>query len=143
MINIEKLNVVHKYYPNTPRRFGKTTYCYDSLLRASETGAYRELAYITNTIDYARSSFNDFIEFLDKQGEHYKVISHNAVVVNEIKISFIGTAENKNKMFDGYFEDYFEDEFRPSSDRLSFKEEKIRREEINDHMDWIFRHKKE
>lgn len=137
MINIEKLHQVHKMYPNTPRRFGKTTYCYDSLLRASETGAYRELAYITTTTDFARTSFNDFIEFLDKQGETYKVISHNVVVVNDIKINFIGKAENKNGLFDGYVEDYFEDRFRPSTNRLSPREERIRRKEVRDRMDWI------
>ena len=53
MINIKKLHLVHKYYPNVPRRFGKTTYCYDSLLRASETGTYKNIAYITSKTDFA------------------------------------------------------------------------------------------
>lgn len=142
MINIERLHQVHKYYPNVPRRLGKTIYCYDSLLRASETGAYRELAYITTTIDFARESFNDFIEFLDKQGEYYQVLDFRTVVLHCSKITFLGESENKIARFDGYIEDYFKDEVRPST-YLNSREERIRREDIKDRMDWIFRHKKE
>jgi retron-type reverse transcriptase len=107
MINIKKLHLVHKYYPNVPRRFGKTTYCYDSLLRASQTEQYKNLCYITNTSCYARESLRDFIEFLDKEGEKYDVISINSVIVNNTEIVFKSRKEQQYFRFDGYIEDYF------------------------------------
>ena len=114
MINIKKLHLVHKYYPNVPRRFGKTTYCYDSLLRASQTEQYKNLCYITNTSCYARESLRDFIEFLDKEGEKYDVISINSVIVNNTEIVFKSRKEQQYFRFDGYIEDYFQDGFRPN-----------------------------
>jgi hypothetical protein len=113
MINIKKLHLVHKYYPNVPRRFGKTTYCYDSLLRASETGTYKNIAYITSKTDFARDSFKDFIKFLDSIGEEYQILDFRTVVLNCSKITFLSEVENKFDIFDGYIEDYFEDGFRP------------------------------
>lgn len=107
MIDIKRLHQVHKDYPNTLRKQGKTTYCYDSLLRASQTDYYKELAYITTTSSYTRESFTDFIEFLDKQGENYQVLDFRTVVVNYSKIAFLGKSENKFVRFDGIIEDYF------------------------------------
>lgn len=107
MIEIKRLHEVHKLYPNIPRRLGKTTYCYDSLLRASQTDFYRELAYITTTSSYARESFTDFIKFLDKEEENYQVLDFRTVVVNHSKITFLGKSEHKFFHFDGYIEDYF------------------------------------
>lgn len=106
-VDIKRLHQVHKDYPNVSRRLGKTTYCYDSLLRASQTDAYKELAYLTTTASYARESFTDFIEFLDKQGENYQVLDFRTVVVNYSKITFLGKSEDKFFHFDGIIEDYF------------------------------------
>jgi hypothetical protein len=107
MINIKKLHLVHKYYPNVPRRFGKTTYCYDSLLRASETEYYETICYLTNTASYARESFKDFTVFLNAVGESYQILDLRTLVLGDSKITFLGKAENKFVSFDGYIEDYF------------------------------------
>jgi len=124
MIDIEKLHKVHNTYPNTPRRMGKTTYCYDSLLRASETGAYKNLAYITSKTDFARNSFKDFIKFLDSIGEEYQILDFRTVVLHCSKITFLSEAENKFVRFDGYIEDYFEDGFRPEGYKRVHRDER-------------------
>lgn len=64
MINIKRLHEVHNYYPNVPRRLGKTTYCFDSLLRALQTGYYKKLCYVTNTSQDLLSKFRDFKYYL-------------------------------------------------------------------------------
>ena len=107
MINIKRLHEVHKYYPNVPRRLGKTTYCYDSLLRASETGAYKDIAYMTSKTDFARNSFKDFIKFLDSIGEEYQILDFRTVVLNYSKITFLSMSENEFVRFDGTIEDYY------------------------------------
>jgi hypothetical protein len=106
---IKKLHVVHKYYPNVPRRFGKSTYCYDSLLRCAQTGAYKNLCYVTNTYKASEDSLNDFMEFLDDCGERYTVSSKGVIMLLDCIITFCGK-DFKDRGFDGFIEDYFEDD---------------------------------
>ena len=109
MIDIKRLHEVHKVYPNTSRGMGKTTYCFDALLRAAQTGKYKNLAYTTNTMVAARNSMDKFREFLYELGENYMTTSANVVTVNNCEISFIGLkdAERKGARVDGFIEDYF------------------------------------
>lgn len=105
-IDIKRLHKVHYSYPNTYRREGKSTYCYDSLLRCAQTGAYKHLCYVTNTIKASEYSLNDFMEFLDGERENYKVDSKGIVTLYETEIIFTGKIGISEK-FDGYIEDYY------------------------------------
>ncbi len=107
MLNIKRLHKVHKNYPYNSRREGKTTYCYDSLLRASQTNTYKNLAYLTNTAYVARESFRGFIKFLNSEGENYKTLDFRTILLNSSKITFLGISEFKFVHFDGIIEDYF------------------------------------
>ena len=64
MIDIKRLHKVHEVYPHVPRRLGKTTYCFDSLLRALQTGFYKKLCYITSGSDAATFNFKKFKNYL-------------------------------------------------------------------------------
>jgi hypothetical protein len=64
MIDIKRLHQVHKDYPFNSWRQGKTTYCFDSLLRLAQTGAFKKIAYITNNTKTARCNRNEFLIFV-------------------------------------------------------------------------------
>lgn len=99
-INLKRLHEVHKYYPNVPRRMGKTMYCFDALLRAAQTGQHKELAYITNTEKVARNQMTNFIDFLSDIEERYMTTSANKVflISYNTEVNFIGTG---NRMLRG------------------------------------------
>lgn len=105
-IDIKRLHKVHYNYPNTYRREGKSTYCYDSLLRCAQTGAYKHLCYVTNTYQAAEYSFNGFGEFLDSEGEMYNISNKGVIALRDTKITFVGK-NDRTKGFDGYIEDYY------------------------------------
>lgn len=92
MIDIKRLHEVHYSYPNTPRRMGKTTYAFDCLLRAAQTGAYKNLMYYTNTEKAAMLALRDFKDFLWKQGEPYNclVTEKDSLLIFETIITFAG-----------------------------------------------------
>lgn len=94
-LDIQRLHRVHAIYPYTPRRQGKTTYCLDSLLRASQTGAYKSLCYITNTMKSAQDSFYRFLEFLDSQNESYEVVCNFQVNVCGCTVNFKSNSTDK------------------------------------------------
>ena len=107
-IDIKRLHKVHYSYPNTYRREGKSTYCYDSLLRCAQTGYYKNLCYLTNTYKASESSLNDFMEFLDNEKEEYKVDCKGLVTLYNTEINFLGRLVRKEG-FDGFIEDFYED----------------------------------
>lgn len=88
MIDIKRLHKVHKMYPNVPSREGKTTFCFDMLLRSAKTGAYKELLYVTNTRRGAFISFDDFKFFLFLQKEKYYQTDQNKLNLNGCRIIF-------------------------------------------------------
>lgn len=106
-INIKRLHEVHKLYPNVPKRLGKTTYCYDSLLRASQTGEYDKLLYITNTRKRALTSFEDFKMFLYMLKEKFYQYDQNKLELNGCKIVFSEKWDNylSETQSDGVIED--------------------------------------
>lgn len=106
-INIKRLHEVHKLYPNVPKRLGKTTYCYDSLLRASQTGEYDKLLYITNTRKSALNSFEDFKMFLYMLKEKFYQYDQNKLELNGCKIIFSEKWDNylSETQSDGVIED--------------------------------------
>lgn len=88
MIDIKRLHKVQKMYPNVPRGEGKTTFCFDMLLRSAQTGAYKELLYVTNTRRHAFTSFDDFKIFLFLQKEKYYQTDQNKLNLNGCRIIF-------------------------------------------------------
>lgn len=74
MSDIKRLHEVHYSYPHTPRRMGKTTYAFDCLLRAAQTGAYKNLMYHTNTEKAAMTALKEFKDFLWKESEPYNCL---------------------------------------------------------------------
>jgi hypothetical protein len=110
MIDLKRLHKVHNNYPNTYRREGKSTYCFDSLLRCAQTGYYKSLCYVTNTYEASEYSLNDFMEFLYNAGEKYTVSSDGVVELYDTEITFLGKDSTRKDGFDGYIEDYFAEE---------------------------------
>ena len=87
-LDIKRLHEVHKHYPHNSRGVGKTTYCYDSLLRATQTLEYDKLLYITNTRKSAFESFEKFKMFLNNLGEKFYQYDQNKLELNGCKIIF-------------------------------------------------------
>lgn len=108
-MDLKRLHKVHYKYPNTERREGKSTYCFDCLLRASRTNYYKNLCYITNTHKASENSLNDFILFLEEKGVIFNYTYQGIIYLNGVKITFMGR-EVRKIGFDGYFEDYFDEE---------------------------------
>lgn len=106
-LDIKRLHQVHYQYPINYRRQGKTTYCYDSLLRASQTGEYKQICYATNTLRAAKYSLNDFMQFLDDLGEHYLVDGQGTIILNNTEIRFISKDDALKGGYKSYVEDYF------------------------------------
>lgn len=87
-INIKRLHRVQKMYPNVPRGEGKTTFCFDMLLRSAQTGAYKELLYVTNIRAVAFDSFIDFQSFLELSGEKFYIADQNKLNLLGCRIIF-------------------------------------------------------
>jgi len=107
MINIKRLHEVHKDYPFNTRKQGKTTYCFDSLLRLAQTGEYKKLLYITNTRKSALNSFEDFKMFLYMLKEKFYQYDRNKLELNGCKIVFSEKWDNymSPTQSDGVIED--------------------------------------
>ena len=104
---MKRLHKVHYSYPNTSRRIGKTTYCYDMLLRSAQTEKYKNLSYVTSSID---QSFNDFTEFLDNLGETYTITNEGVVTLYNSNIIFSSPNSDLKGKIDGFIEDYPEED---------------------------------
>ncbi len=107
MLDIKRLHQVHYQYPNTARGIGKSVYCYDSLLRASQTGTYKQICYATNTLKAAKYSLNDFMQFLDDLDETYLVNEKGIITLNNTEIRFISKDDALKGGYKSYVEDYF------------------------------------
>lgn len=109
MIDIKRLHQIHFKHPSSiNRREEKSTYCFDNLLRCSQTGYYKNLAYITNTYKASKYSLNDFMEYLQLEDEKFTVDYNGVIELNNTKITFKGVGrEVSNIRFDGFIEDYF------------------------------------
>ncbi len=105
-IDIKRLHKVHNRYPHTFRGRGKSTYCFDSLLRCAQTGYYKNLCYLTNTYKASEYALNDFMEFLEECNERYTVDSDGVVELYDTEITFRGRPHGELN-FDGYVRDYF------------------------------------
>lgn len=106
--DITKLHEIHQQYPNTPRRKGKTTYCFDSLLRASQTGYYKTLCYLTSNERATHQSFRQFIDFLEALGEIYRITDECKIVLNCCEITFKSVImKYETRGYHGYVEDLF------------------------------------
>jgi len=92
MTDLKRLHEVHYSYPNTPRRMDKTIYVFDCLLRAAQTGAYKNLVYYTNTEKAAMLALQSFKDFLWRQSEHYNclVTEKDSLLLYESVITFAG-----------------------------------------------------
>jgi hypothetical protein len=66
---------------------------------------------ITNTVKASEYSLNDFMQFLDDNGEDYKVSSKGVITLYGAEITFRGKPD-KELRFDGYIEDYFGTTFK-------------------------------
>lgn len=108
--DIKRLHHVHNNYPNNKKGAGKTTYCLDSLLRAAQTGYYKNLCYVTNTERATETAFKEFLIFLDEQEELY-ILNENYrhIWLYGTRIDF-STKTKRNIGFDGYILDYFAEE---------------------------------
>lgn len=110
MINIKRLHEVHYLYPNVPRRFGKTTYCYDRLLRTAQLGTVEEQFYITNTQRDAHTAFKDFMHFLSDMEEKISYsLKDFTVFIGKCEIKFISLAgkERLKGNYNYFTEDYY------------------------------------
>lgn len=104
---MKRLHKVHFSYPKTPRRMGKTTYCYDALLRSAQTEKYKNLSYVTSNID---QSLNDFTEFLDSLGETYTITNAGVITLYNSNIIFSSPNSDLKGKFNGFIEDYPEED---------------------------------
>lgn len=114
MLDVKRLHEVHYKYPNVPRGEGKTTYCFDSLLRLTQTGEFKKIAYITNDIKTARTNRIDFLEFVwTNANNDLKRVSDKlfSVELHNCEVAFFGREEyhNKRRDFEAIIEDYFYD----------------------------------
>lgn len=112
MTDIKRLHKVHKNYPNNYRREGKTTYCFDSLLRCAQTGYYKHLCYVTSTERASQQASKDFREFLI-DNEQWFLMESKDLTVNGCKIIFSTFArEDGGRLcrYDGYILDSFEED---------------------------------
>lgn len=114
MVNIKRLHNVHKNYPNNYRREGKTTYCFDSLLRCSQTGFYKNLCYVTSTERATQETFKDFIVFLDENNELYDLKFEKKVIyLYGVRINFSTESREERGMlckYGGYVIDSFKED---------------------------------
>lgn len=111
-IDIKRLHKVHNNYPNNYRREGKTTYCFDSLLRCAQTGYYRHLCYVTSTEGASQQASKDFREFLI-DNEQWFLMESKDLHINGCKIIFSTFArEDGGRLcrYDGYILDSFEED---------------------------------
>lgn len=104
-IDIKRLHEVHKDYPLNPRRQGKTIYCFDSILRATQTDSYETLAHLSSTMDKADYHFKEFQRFLDSQNEKFEVIKQHTIKLNGTIVRFISKDLKKNRGYYGYIND--------------------------------------
>lgn len=128
---IKRLHKVHKNYPNNYRREGKTTYCFDSLLRCAQTGFYKHLCYVTSTEMATQEAFKDFIYFLDQNKELYTLnYDKKLLYLYAVRINFSTKARERDGMmcrYDGYILDYFDDDtiYIPKVPRIKYKSPKF------------------
>jgi hypothetical protein len=87
-IDIKRLHKVQKMYPNVPKGEGKTTFCFDMLLRSAQTCAYKELLYVTNTRVSALNAFTDFQWFLRLSRETFYLTDKNKLNLYGCRIIF-------------------------------------------------------
>lgn len=107
-MDIKRLHQVHYSYPNNYRRQGKTTYCFDQLLRIAQLGDIKTQAFITNNVI---ENIRKFVYFLQKEKVEFTFNSkNNTVLIGECKILFLSLA-GKKKLKDvecSIIEDYEE-----------------------------------
>lgn len=112
-VDIKRLHQVHKDFPNTLKRQGKTTYCYDSLLRIAQTGVFKKIAYITNDTKTARNNRKDFLTFVFENAEWgLKRVSDKlfSVEVCNCEVAFFGKEDFYRGVYkdvEAIVEDYF------------------------------------
>lgn len=113
MTDIKRLHEVHYSYPNTPRRMGKTTYAFDCLLRAAQTGAYKNLYYYTNTEKAAMTTLRDFKSFLWNQSEVYNclVTEEDSLLLYDTVITFAGQKRNLKGRDVNYIADLWDEQY--------------------------------
>lgn len=112
-VDIKRLHKVHKLYPNVPKGLGKTTYCYDSLLRIAQTGVFKKIAYITNNTKTARANRKDFLIFVFENAEwDLKRVSDKlfSVEICNCEVAFFGKEDFYRGVYkdvEAIVEDYF------------------------------------
>lgn len=113
MLDIKRLHEVHYSYPNTPRRVGKTTYTFDCLLRAAQTGAYKNLYYYTNTEKAAMMALREFKDFLWNVNEPYNclITEKDSLLLYESIITFCGQKRNLKGKRTHFIEDLWQEQY--------------------------------
>jgi hypothetical protein len=99
MTDIKRLHEVHYQYPNVPRRGGKTTYCFDRLLRTAQLEELEHICYVSNTMQNSMNSKSMFIKYLEDNDIYIKRIVKNLITIYNCKITFESIETFKNKQY--------------------------------------------